>query len=139
MPEVSGASVDAVPIGGEGNPAEDALKNPNENLENAKKHSGNPHSYLILPVDKQLADILAPQWISMETSYVSTVKHILRMIRHERERIILYFFSMKKSFAEFLQRPDTKQEFVSQWQKSYNMIDDDMRDDPDTKAELHMR
>eukprot|EP01135_Chromosphaera_perkinsii_P000517 Nk52_evm11s106 gene=Nk52_evmTU11s106 len=95
--------------------------------------------FVEFPVEKKLADILVPQWDDIEHCYISTSKTIFRMMRHERERIIRYFFDMKKSFILFLQRPDTKQEFMNQWQIAYNALDDDMRDDPETKAELHRR
>lgn len=36
-------------------------------------------------------------------------------------------------------RPDLKQELVSHWQKDFNSIPDDMREDEETKAELHLR
>lgn len=39
----------------------------------------------------------------------------------------------------YLRRPDNKQVYISQWQKEYNEIPDDMREDEETKAELHQR
>lgn len=38
-----------------------------------------------------------------------------------------------------MKRPDLKQEFVSQWQSDFNSIADDLREDEETKAELHQR
>uniref|UniRef100_A0A4W5J7I5 Sperm flagellar 2 n=1 Tax=Hucho hucho TaxID=62062 RepID=A0A4W5J7I5_9TELE len=45
----------------------------------------------------------------------------------------------REEFKQYLRRPDLKQEFVSQWQQNYNSIPKDMRDDEETKAELHQR
>ncbi|KAK7503972.1 hypothetical protein BaRGS_00004704, partial [Batillaria attramentaria] len=45
----------------------------------------------------------------------------------------------QKDFLAYLRRPDHKQEFVTQWQKDYNMVPDDMREDEETRAELHQR
>lgn len=45
----------------------------------------------------------------------------------------------REEFKLYLGRPDMRQELVTQWQKDFNSISDDMRDDEDTKAELHLR
>lgn len=45
----------------------------------------------------------------------------------------------RKNFEAYLQRPDHKQEFVSQWQQEYNSLSDDIREDEETKMELHQR
>lgn len=45
----------------------------------------------------------------------------------------------RKNFQDYLKRPDLKQEFVSQWQSDFNSIADDLREDEETKAELHQR
>lgn len=39
----------------------------------------------------------------------------------------------------YLSRPNTKQEFVGQWQVSYNELALDLRREPLVKAELHQR
>lgn len=45
----------------------------------------------------------------------------------------------REEYKHYLRRPDLKQELVSQWQKDFNSIPDDMREDEETKAELHLR
>ena len=45
----------------------------------------------------------------------------------------------REDFKQYLRRPDLKQEFVSVWQRDYNSVPDDMRQDEETKAELHHR
>ncbi|XP_009581175.1 PREDICTED: sperm flagellar protein 2-like, partial [Fulmarus glacialis] len=46
---------------------------------------------------------------------------------------------IKIKFQGYLKHPDLKQEFVSQWQSDFNSIADDLREDEETKAELHQR
>lgn len=45
----------------------------------------------------------------------------------------------REGYRHYLGRPDLKQELVSQWQKDFNSLPDDMRKDEDIKAELHLR
>lgn len=45
----------------------------------------------------------------------------------------------REDYKHYLGRPDLKQKLVSQWQKDFNSTPDDMREDEDTKAELHQR
>lgn len=59
------------------------------------------------------------------------------MIKKYNGEIIVCIY--REDFKHFLGRPDVKQEFVSQWQKDFNSVPDDMRDDEETKAELHLR
>ena len=40
---------------------------------------------------------------------------------------------------EYLKRPDCKQEFVSQWQRQYNELSLEMRQQDFMKSELHHR
>lgn len=52
---------------------------------------------------------------------------------------IIFTTIYRKKFQDYLKHPDLKQEFVSQWQSDYNSIADDLREDEETKAELHQR
>ena len=45
----------------------------------------------------------------------------------------------RKDFLAYLRRPDNKQIYVAQWQKEYNEVSDDMREDEETRMELHQR
>uniref|UniRef100_X1Z7B7 Calponin-homology (CH) domain-containing protein n=1 Tax=Capitella teleta TaxID=283909 RepID=X1Z7B7_CAPTE len=93
--------------------------------------------YVDEPIDDEMIRILAPQWESLETAYIDNSKQVFRNLREERELIIQYFYNIKKTFLEFLSRPDHKQEFVSQWQKDFNAISDDLRGDEEMRCELH--
>lgn len=48
-------------------------------------------------------------------------------------------YEVRKDFREHLRRPDHKQTFVTPWQQDYNEMPDDLRDDDETRAELHQR
>ncbi|XP_072172673.1 sperm flagellar protein 2-like [Diadema setosum] len=95
--------------------------------------------YVDEPIDENLAHALAPHWDNTEATYLGSSKHVFRNIRHEREDIYHYFYRIRRNFESYLRRPDGKQEFVSMWQQEYNEIAEDMRDDDETKAELHQR
>lgn len=88
---------------------------------------------------KEIAEILADQWTTIESTYTESLKFAFRCLRREREQIIRYFHKTRENFMLFLERPDRKQEFVEEFQKEFNNIEDDLRSDPDAKAELHQR
>ncbi|KAI8843668.1 hypothetical protein BC829DRAFT_400872 [Chytridium lagenaria] len=88
---------------------------------------------------RELADILADQWATIEKTYTDTIKYGFRCLRRERETIVRYFYNTKVNFKKFLERPDKKQALVDLFQLEFNAIEDDLRSDPDAKAELHQR
>ncbi|XP_015195926.2 sperm flagellar protein 2 isoform X2 [Lepisosteus oculatus] len=88
---------------------------------------------------KEIPEYLVPYWENVCDSYITNVKMVMRNLRSEGYLIIHHLYDIREEFKEFLRRPDHKQEFVSQWQQDYNSIPDDMRDDEETKAELHQR
>lgn len=51
--------------------------------------------------------------------------------------MVRYLYGLEQEFADYLARPDHKQEFVAEWQAMYNSFPDDMRDEDEAKAELH--
>uniref|UniRef100_A0A674CNV3 Sperm flagellar 2 n=1 Tax=Salmo trutta TaxID=8032 RepID=A0A674CNV3_SALTR len=91
--------------------------------------------YVDEPLPKEIPEYLVPYWENVCNSYVTNVKAVMQNLRRERILIIHHL----EEFKQYLQRPDLKQEFVSQWQQNYNSIPKDMRDDEETKAELHQR
>lgn len=90
-------------------------------------------------IEVDFASVLTTQWENSEETYVDSCKTVFREIRLERELIHRYFYGTRKDFVAFLKRPDEKQEYVLQWQNSYNEVAEDMRGDEDTKAELHQQ
>uniref|UniRef100_A0A3Q2V1T2 Sperm flagellar 2 n=1 Tax=Haplochromis burtoni TaxID=8153 RepID=A0A3Q2V1T2_HAPBU len=66
------------------------------------------------------------------------VKTVMQELRLQRSVINHHLFNIEH-YKHYLGRPDLKQELVSQWQKNFNSIPDDMKEDEDTKEELHLR
>ncbi|NWS55190.1 SPEF2 protein, partial [Chunga burmeisteri] len=88
---------------------------------------------------KEIPGFLVPYWEMVENAYMNTIKTILRCLRDEQHSVIHYLADIRKRFQDYLKCPDLKQEFVSQWQSDFNSIADDLREDEETKAELHQR
>ncbi|XP_009283451.1 PREDICTED: sperm flagellar protein 2 [Aptenodytes forsteri] len=95
--------------------------------------------YVDEPLPKEIPGFLVPYWEMVENAYMNTIKTILRCLRDEQHSVIYYLADVRKKFQDYLKRPDLKQEFVSQWQSDFNSIADDLREDEETKAELHQR
>jgi hypothetical protein len=121
--------------------------------------------YVNEKIEEKMAKIVSDYWDNIEVSYINGSKFVFRKIRIEREQIIRYFFTIKSNFLDYLKRPDTKQieleSFIKVenvffnktlniilckvilnriiFEKEYNSIPDDIRDDEEVKAELHQR
>uniref|UniRef100_A0AAY4BY74 Calponin-homology (CH) domain-containing protein n=1 Tax=Denticeps clupeoides TaxID=299321 RepID=A0AAY4BY74_9TELE len=91
--------------------------------------------YVDEPLPKEIAEYLVPYWENMCNSYVTNIKAVMQNLRDERNMIIHHL----EEFKQFLKQSDLKQQFVTQWQQDYNKFPDDMREDDETKAELHKR
>ncbi|KAI9096087.1 hypothetical protein DFS34DRAFT_623887 [Phlyctochytrium arcticum] len=88
---------------------------------------------------RELADVLADQWTTIESTYADTLKFGFRSLRREKEAVLRYFHVTKVNFKRFLERPDTKQQLVELFQDEFNAVEDDLRSDLDAKSELHQR
>ncbi|KAM6035510.1 sperm flagellar protein 2 isoform 2-T2 [Theristicus caerulescens] len=95
--------------------------------------------YVDEPLPKEVPGFLVPYWEMVENAYINTIKTILRCLRDEQHSVIYYIADVRKKFQDYLKCPDLKQEFVSKWQSDFNSIADDLREDEETKAELHQR
>ncbi|XP_036382781.1 sperm flagellar protein 2 [Megalops cyprinoides] len=95
--------------------------------------------YVDEPLPKEIPEYLAPYWENVCSSYVANIKTVMQNLRTERNLIISHLYNIREDFKQYLKRPDHKQEFVSQWQQDYNAVPEDIRDDVETKAELHQR
>ena len=93
----------------------------------------------ILPIPTPLAEAIAERWQSTETSYVDGLKSIFSSIREERALGVAHFAETKKTYGEFLNRPDGKMTLVREFQHAFNDIDLDHRRDPKTIGELLLR
>ncbi|XP_076973076.1 sperm flagellar protein 2 isoform X4 [Tamandua tetradactyla] len=95
--------------------------------------------YVNEPVPEEIPSFLIPYWKLIESSYINTIKTVLRHLREHQHFVLYYLYEVRTSFQQFLRRPDHKQDFVTQWQADFNSFPDDLWDDEETKAELHQR
>jgi hypothetical protein len=72
-------------------------------------------------------------------TYTKMFKFLFRSVRREREAFTSYILSTKKDFLLFLDKPTNKQSIIDKFQSDFNSVYDDLRTDPDTKAEFHHR
>ncbi|KAB0369644.1 hypothetical protein FD755_018637 [Muntiacus reevesi] len=95
--------------------------------------------YVNEPIPEEIPSFLVPYWKLIESSYINSIKTVLRQLREGQHTVFAYLYDIRTSFQQFLRRPDHKQDFVSQWQTDFNSLPDDLWDDEETKAELHQR
>ncbi|XP_058163686.1 sperm flagellar protein 2 isoform X3 [Dasypus novemcinctus] len=95
--------------------------------------------YVNEPVPEEIPSFLIPYWELIESSYIDTIKMVLRHLREDQHFVLSYLYEIRTSFQQYLRRPDHKQDFVAQWQADFNSLPDDLWDDEETKAELHQR
>lgn len=86
-----------------------------------------------------LLEILATFWESIEEAYVENLKEVLSLKRMHTSAIIPYKNLVLRNLMKFVKRPDERQVFLQNFQRAFNEIDEDLRDDPDMKCELHCR
>ncbi|CAG5924374.1 unnamed protein product [Menidia menidia] len=104
----------------------------------SEKTSGS-HACVEQALPPEIAEHLYSYWDTMCDSYTNDVKNVMQQMRLQQEVIDHQLFNIREGYKHFIGRPDLKQELVSEWQKDFNNIPDDMREDEDTKAELHLR
>ncbi|XP_070102040.1 sperm flagellar protein 2 isoform X15 [Equus caballus] len=95
--------------------------------------------YVDEPIAEEIPSFLVPYWELIESSYIDSIKKVLRHLREDQHTVLAYLYDIRTGFQQFLRRPDHKQNFVSQWQTDFNSLPDDLWDDEETKAELHQR
>ncbi|XP_044053847.1 sperm flagellar protein 2 isoform X2 [Siniperca chuatsi] len=95
--------------------------------------------YVDEPLPPEIPEYLCTHWDTVCDSYVNNIKTVMQQLRSQRTVINHHLFNIREEYKHYLVRPDLKQELVSQWQKDFNSIPEDMREDEDTKAELHLR
>ncbi|KAM9331025.1 sperm flagellar protein 2 [Gastrophryne carolinensis] len=95
--------------------------------------------YVNEPLPKDIPESLVPYWEAVERNYETTIKAELRSMREERFTLIHYLHDIRNTFKDYLERPDHRQEFVSQWQSVFNSLDEDKWEDDETNAELYQR
>ncbi|KAM8864925.1 sperm flagellar protein 2 [Synchiropus picturatus] len=95
--------------------------------------------YVDVPLPPEVPKFLHHHWAAVCEAYVTNIQRAMQELRTQRTVVNRHIYNIREEFKHYLGRPDLKQEIVSQWQKDFNNMPDDMRDDDDTKAELHQR
>lgn len=95
--------------------------------------------YVDLPLSNQFQIILATFWENTEDVYITDLKQLFFVRRTLLDGVIPYVSYVKRHMVEFIGRPDDKFQYIAEFQRAYNAIDADMRDDDEVKAELHCR
>ncbi|XP_041643683.1 sperm flagellar protein 2 isoform X2 [Cheilinus undulatus] len=95
--------------------------------------------YVDEPLPPEISEFLCSYWDASCDSYVNSVKTVMQQLRSQRTIIDHHLYNIKEEYKRYLGRPDLRQELVSWWQKDFNSIAEDVREDEDTKSELHLR
>lgn len=95
--------------------------------------------YIDLPLEKELARILGASWQDIEYIYINDFKEIFFLKRAAQNQIIPYVHEVDTNMHSFIERPDAKQEYLHEFQTTFNEIQNDLREDDEYKAELHFR
>ena len=137
--EVAALDPDAPKEGeeGEGEPPADGENAPADGEAPVEPEERKPVP--IVPVPLALADAIYEQWSGAETAYLEGMHQCFASMREERSLSLAHFVDAKKTFAEFLRRPDEKMTAVREFQSKFNDVDLDHRRDPRTKGELLVR
>lgn len=86
-----------------------------------------------------LLEILATFWESIEDAYVENLKKILSLKRMHKSAVVPYKNLVLRNLTKFVERPDKRQVLLQDFQRAFNEIEEDLRDDSDMKCELHCR
>lgn len=95
--------------------------------------------YVDLPIPQFFQVALATLWENIEEIYVCDFRELFFRRRVLWKTVMPYLNFVKRYMRDFINRPDDKQIHLYNFQKLYNEIDADMRDDDELKAELHCR
>uniref|UniRef100_A0A3P9HYK9 Sperm flagellar 2 n=1 Tax=Oryzias latipes TaxID=8090 RepID=A0A3P9HYK9_ORYLA len=99
----------------------------------------NKEGYPLPDLLQEIAPLLWPLWDSVCNSYVNNIKKVMQQLRSQRTVILHELSSIREGYKHCLGRSNLKQEFVCHWQKDFNSIPDDLREDDEIQPELHRR
>lgn len=95
--------------------------------------------WIDFPQSPVLLEILATLWESIEEAYVENVKEIHSLKRMHISPIVTYKNLILSNLMNFINRPDNRQILLQDFQRAFNEVDEDLREDVDMKCELHCR
>lgn len=96
-------------------------------------------TYVDVQIPSEFEIVLATLWENAEETYVTDMKQLFFVNRVIRNAIVVYITYVSDNMQYFIQRPDFKQIHLFKFQKAYNEIDSDMRNDQELKSEIHCR
>lgn len=89
------------------------------------------------PVDIQIN--LASFWEDVENIYINDFKQVFFLIRRYKNSINPYIHEIDTHTMDFIARPDDKQNYLHNFQKTYNVLPNDLREDEEFKVEMYCR
>ncbi|XP_015174133.1 PREDICTED: sperm flagellar protein 2-like [Polistes dominula] len=95
--------------------------------------------WLDLPINPILLDALATLWENLEEIYIFDLMEIFSLKRIHSMSVIPYKNFLTNNMMKFINRPDSKQNLLHEFQHMFNNVKDDTRNDDDVKCELHCR
>ena len=101
-----------------------------------------PEEKEIVVIKKEKIKGIWEYWESAFESYKKVFLNVLSQEKQLRSTFIRVLRSHQLDFIDFLSRPTEKQDFIIQFQQMFNSFSDenpDMREDPATINELHLR
>ncbi|KAI4456812.1 kpl2-related [Holotrichia oblita] len=99
----------------------------------------NKWKYVDLPIPEFFEIALATLWENVEEVYVCDFRELFFRRRILWNTVMPYLAFVKQYMRDYIDRPDNKQIHLYNFQRLYNEIAEDMRDDNEVKAELHCR
>ncbi|XP_063244239.1 sperm flagellar protein 2-like [Bacillus rossius redtenbacheri] len=97
------------------------------------------HRFVEPDIPSEFQVVLATVWETAEKVYIETMKQVFFLMRIHRSTIAPYEKFIRDKFAEFIRRPDEKQQVVSKFQLQFNEVDEELREFAEMKSELHCR
>lgn len=96
-------------------------------------------SYISLPFSESLQTAIATFWEKIEDIYVVDLEQVFFLKRLILNVVMPFVDSVKQHMTNFMEKPDEKQKYLRNFQRTYNEFEDDFRSDDDFKAEAHCR
>lgn len=93
-------------------------------------------------IDSDFRGVLMRLWKEVSTTYRAQMIRVLKKQRLQREQIQQYLHAVQTQFLTYLKRLDGKQQVLDKFVQEFNDFSDqypDMREDDQTKEELHQR
>lgn len=95
--------------------------------------------YVDISLPREFEVIMANLWENAEDIYVTDFKQLFFINRITVNAVIPYVSYVRNHLQKIIEKPDLKQVYLHKFQKVYNSIDEDLREDEELKAELHCR